>query len=215
MATPLQPSALDACPGCTVVRNGPARMPNHSPKLQRHHATDLTLPQMRSLSALVHLAFPDPSCSLDARVAQLLALRARQPLTMFVVWDGETAIANASFFTREILTTSGLLPVMALAAVCSAPDRRGEGWGRRVVAAAFAEVDAGKVSVSLFQTGVPDFYRKLGARTVENLFLNTGELDPRPDHGTREQPWWSPHVMIYPAAYPWPEGPVDLRGPGY
>ena len=58
----------------------------------------------------------------------------------------------------------------------------------------------------LFQTGVPDFYRQLGAARVRNRFINSLAEDPRAN------PWWDEHVMIHPGDYPWPQGVVDLQG---
>ncbi len=185
------------------------------PTLIHHHAGDLGLSQARSLMTLVSRAFPEASVPLEQRLQHFRALRERHAMEMFVVWDGERAIANATIFAREVKTQPGPLRLMALAAVCSDPDHRGEGWGRMVVQAAFGEVDSGRFPVTLFQTGVPDFYAGLGARKIDNRFVNTGEPDPHPGRGTREQPWWNPHIMIYPAPFRWPAGTVDLCGPGY
>ena len=75
---------------------------------------------------------------------------------------------------------------------------------------AMQRVDQGEFPVSLFQTPKPGFYEKLGARKVNNRFVNSkNEQDPEAD------PWPAEHVMIYPTPYPWPEGVIDLNGPGY
>jgi predicted N-acetyltransferase YhbS len=97
--------------------------------------------------------------------------------------------------------------------VCSAPEQRGRGLGAAVVRTAFAEVDEGREAVSLFQTNVPGFYATLGARSVGNVFVNPRHRSG--EKGSVAQPWWNTHVMIYPAAYRWPDGEVDLGGPGY
>jgi hypothetical protein len=60
--------------------------------------------------------------------------------------------------------------------------------------------------LSLFQTGVPEFYEAMGARLVTNRFVN-GE--------SQENPFWDTCEMIYPATAGWPDGPIDLNGPGY
>jgi hypothetical protein len=190
-------------------------MSQSRPTLVRQFARELTLPQARSVTELVHRSFPDPTVSLEVHVQHFLALRERRTLEMFTVWDRDVAIASATIFSREVGTLDGPLVLMALAAVCSDPCRRGEGWGRRVVEAAWGEVDRGRFRVALFQTPVPEFYEKLGARKVDSQFVNTGEPDPKPGRGTRDQPWWNPHIMIYPAAFAWPTGTIDLRGPGY
>ena len=129
------------------------------------------------------------------------------------LWRGEELAAVAMWFPRVVKTANGPLRVLALAGVCSAPELRGRGLGRRVVREAFGAVDRGEYAVALFQTPVPEFYAKLGARPVPNVFGNSRFKVG--DRGTAERPWWDPHVMIYPAPFPWPEGPIDLLGPGY
>jgi predicted N-acetyltransferase YhbS len=127
---------------------------------------------------------------------------------LFTIWENETAIAHARLFAREITTQRGALTTGALAAVCSAPSHRGQGLGRLVVEAAFARVHDGTFPVILFQTGVPEFYAKLGARNVSNRFVDsTSETDANP--------WWQEDIMIYPAAFAWPDGNIDLNGPGW
>ena len=124
--------------------------------------------------------------------------------------DGEL-VAHAEIFFRQILTPKGPLQIMALASVCSPPDRRGEGWGKKVVEQALALVDSGQYKLSLFQTRVPEFYEKLGARLVQNNFINSKGKD-----GIDKKPWWNPYQMIYPGNFEsWPDGEIDLLGNGY
>lgn len=188
------------------------------PTVRRLRLAELSPAEIRALWELWHRVFPKPGATLEERMARFLASSHMRHSEAFTVWDGARPLASASVFPREILTTRGPLVVMALAGVCSAPERRGDGLGRLVTRAAFGEVERGAYAVSLFQTGVPEFYAKLGARTVDNPFINSrfAPADPAAiGPGTREQPWWSTQVMIYPAAYDWPAGPVDLLGPGY
>lgn len=132
---------------------------------------------------------------------------------LFGIWDGTVPLALAMLFPRTVQTDAGPLTVAALAGVCSAPERRGQGLGAAVVRAAFAQVDAGRFGVALFQTPVAAFYARLGARPVHNGFVNPRH---RPgDRGSPDHPWWDDSVMIYPAAFPWPDGRIDLGGPGY
>lgn len=186
--------------------------------LQHHRIAALSPAQIRALWVLWHRVFPNPHAILEQREARFLAAPVARDGEIFVVWDGGAPIATAAFFPREIRTAHGPLTVLALAGVCSAPERRGTGLGQRVTRAAFAEVDRGRFAVSLYQTGVPDFYAKLGARLVDNPFTNS-RFDPSDPanlgRGTADQPWWNPHVMIYPATFDWPVGPIDLLGPGY
>jgi predicted N-acetyltransferase YhbS len=128
----------------------------------------------------------------------------------FVVWDGGQAIAHARTFPRTIRSRSGDITLMGLAGVCVMPERRGEGLGRDVVRKAFERVDRGDFPVSLFQTTVPDFYTGLGAKAIANRFVNSRNTDD-----PEANPWWDPHIMIYPADAVWPDGTIDLNGSGY
>jgi GNAT superfamily N-acetyltransferase len=99
---------------------------------------------------------------------------------------------------------------MALSGVCVWPSYQGRGLGAEIVRRAFGRIDAGEFAVSLFQTTIPAFYEKLGATSVTNSFANSRHKE----HGSTN-PWRYDSVMIYPKSYPWPEGPIDLNGPGY
>ncbi len=114
-------------------------------------------------------------------------------------------LAYAASFRRTILGAGGRREVLALAGVKSHPGHRGRGFGVAVVRAAFARVDA-RLDACLFQTGVPVFYRKLGARALDNPFVNRA-CDARA--------FWEPHAMIWPASAAWPAGEIDLNGEGW
>ena len=128
---------------------------------------------------------------------------------IFLIRHGEPIVATSRFLPRRVRTSRGPLDVLALAGVQTHPEFRGRGFGRAVVRAALAYVDRGIFDVSLFQTGVPEFYEKLACRRVSNPFTNALAADPA------GVPWWEHNIMIYPAEYPWPEGPIDLQGPGW
>ncbi len=182
-------------------------------------AAELSDRQIRAIASLIARAFALPDVTEEDHARWHSELGDKPGHDTFVVFEGGRALAHALLFPREIQTSAGPLRVGALAAVCSDPDHRGRGLGRDVARAAFKRVDDGAHPVSLFQTGIPDFYARLGARPVENKFINSRWQPPREGessgHGTRDNPWWNPHIMIYPAPYPWPEGEVDLLGPGY
>ena len=118
-------------------------------------------------------------------------------------------IAQSRIFPRAILTSRGPLTILALEAVCTAKSQQGRGLGLLVMKETFKPVDTGAFPCSLFQTAVPGFWEKVGARLITNRIVNS--LGANPD----ACPFWDPHLMVYPAAYDWPEGTVDLQGPGY
>ena len=97
-------------------------------------------------------------------------------------------------------------------------DRDGDGvyapfrYGRGVVEAALGrlqdhDLERQGVTHCLFETAIPAFYEKLGARQLaKHLVINsTGDGIAFEDE----------FVMVFPASRPWPEGTIDLRGPGY
>ncbi len=130
--------------------------------------------------------------------------------TSLIIWVGEMPIAHAGYFRREIFTEAGTIPVGALWGVCVAESHRGQSFGAQIVRAYLDLSDQGEFPVGLWQTGKPDFYRKLGARAIDNPFINS-----RDPENPQTNPWGAEEIMIYPAEYPWPEGVIDLNGPAY
>lgn len=124
----------------------------------------------------------------------------------FVIYSEAEPLAHAGIFVREVFTARGTIPVGALGGVCVHPDYRGRGWGRDVAQAAFDFLPQLGVEVSLFQTPVPDFYARLGARLVSNRFHNGSNP---------ADPFMDVYKMILPASFDWPEGDIDINGPGY
>jgi predicted N-acetyltransferase YhbS len=129
----------------------------------------------------------------------------------FLVREGGRVIAHASFDPRTIGTEQGDLTVSTLARVCTDPVARGRKLGQAVVRRAFDVVDQGAFPFALFQTGldIQRFYEKLGAVRIHNRFVNSLAEDPDAD------PWWNPVIMRYPSGPGWPDGTIDLRGPGW
>lgn len=133
-----------------------------------------------------------------------------EQVTRIVMWDDSAAIAHAEFFPRQIRTPNGELQVMASARLCVDPERRGENLGDKIARLLFERVDEGQFDVTLFQTFIPHFFEKFGARMVNNRFVNS-KNSGYPDHN----PWTEDYVMIYPAGYDWPDGQIDINGPDY
>ena len=142
-----------------------------------HRDADISPPEIEAIVKLVTSVWPSKDKTLAERLRQFTSWveenrQAGLEVASFVAWDGNRAIAHARTFPRNIYTQSGAITVMGLAGVCVLPERRGEGLGKAVVLRAFGRVDSGAFAVSLFQTGVPDFYRRLGAGLVANQFVN-------------------------------------------
>ena len=179
---------------------------------------DLAENQIRSIISLVNSTWPSKDRTVEDLVEDHVNRirhisdheRKSSRFQRFVLWDDDVAIANAVTFSRTVNPVSVPLEVMALAGVCVRPDMRGNGFGKDVVISAFHRIEKGEFAVSLYQTGIPDFYRKYGAVTISRDFCNSQNSDD-PD----ANPWWEPHIMIYPGSFAWPEGRTDLNGWGY
>ena len=133
---------------------------------------------------------------------------AQRPRIFCLREDGKI-LSQSRIFPRTIATPRGPLTVMGLGAVCTAHAARGRGLGAILMRETFKLVDSEDFVCSLFQTCVPSFYDRLGARVIINRIVNSLGADP----GAR--PFWDPTIMVYPKTYDWPEGTIDLLGPGY
>lgn len=191
------------------------------------HMTSVTLKDDRALSkrelvamvTLLNGVWPSPDRSLDELVRLFPRLRRHLRISFrgckrasmrHLVWEGDEIVAHALTFERRVRCDEREMPVMALSAVCVSPEHRGRGLGAAVVRSAFQRVEEGEFPVSLFQTPIPDFYEKLGSANVSNRFVDSrNRADPE------ARPWKDSSVMIFPGVHPWPEGVIDLNGPGY
>jgi len=184
-------------------------------------ASEISADDQAALQELGGLAFPPEMIARFhipvSAPAPVLDWPAEQAERVFFIRRDGRIIAASRFLPRRIRTPQGPLDVLALAGVMSHPEYRHQGLGRAVVRAAFDHVDRGVFPVSLFQTGVPEFYNKLGCRRVTNPFTNSLAANPTQTPWMEQPgtPWWEQNIMIYPATYPWPEGPINLEGPGW
>lgn len=117
--------------------------------------------------------------------------------------DDNRVVAVARTFHRTVAIGRTPTTVLALASVCSDPEVRGHLWGTAVTAAAFTRSSDDGLPC-LFQTGVPDFYGRLGAVLLGNEIVTSVP-------GT--EPFDDPFAMVYPATTPWPkDAAIDLLG---
>jgi GNAT superfamily N-acetyltransferase len=179
-------------------------------RLTVKHAAELTQDELLAYSGLSRTVWPPRPDEEPKEIAPEDPASRPERIVAFIRVDGET-VAEAEGFSRVVATEGGNpLRLLALASVCSHPDHRGQGLGERVVKAVLRRVDDGEFPVAIWQTGVPGFYEKLGARAVSNRFVN--RLHPTaPD----KNPFWDKVIMIYPAGAKWPDGVIDLGGLGY
>jgi predicted GNAT family N-acyltransferase len=173
--------------------------------------------QARSIGELMMEIWPKPGRTVDTYAQSFLAQGAayrgpdaQHPRSYFVRENGHI-IAHASANPRTISTSQGELTILALARVCTLPAVRGRKLGDLVVRAAFQLVDDGTFPFALFQTTEPvkPFYERFGAVQIHNPFVNSLAEDPR------AYPFWDKVIMRYPGGPSWPEGEIDLNGPGW
>ena len=117
--------------------------------------------------------------------------------------------AHGEIFYRKMSSNGNGFTVACLASVCVAADMRGRGLGLEIVGTLFRWSQNHLPAPILFQTGVAEFYEKLGCKKVNNVFINS--TSPVPDRS----PWWDKHIMVYDPRALWPTGVVDLNGPGF
>jgi GNAT superfamily N-acetyltransferase len=199
--------------------------------MQTHFADALSPAQSEAIADLLYRVWPDSTRSYEDRLERVAREWAgydgpdsRRP-RYFAIWDESLPMnvppkpkpmasiaALALAAPRDIRFDSGIeLTILALARVCTAPQRRGEGLGAQVVRSALQMVDDDVYPFALFQTTPPvrAFYEKLGACGVKNRIINSHADDPT------ACPFWSEVIMRYPAGPGWPAGIIDLMGPGY
>jgi GNAT superfamily N-acetyltransferase len=201
--------------------------------IDRIDAAGMSHADARRVAALVTQAWPREQMSLD-EVAETLSEQWRdydgpaEIVPRYLVISNEASVQSPQTAAaakspngplvaiglvqpRTIASSHGTMTILALARVCVTPDRRGEGLGEAIARQAFNLVDDGTFDFALFQTTpeVRAFYEKLGACLVKNKLINSTAPDPK------ASAFWDPVVMRYPAGSGWPEGTIDLLGPGY
>jgi predicted N-acetyltransferase YhbS len=176
-----------------------------------------TQTEAQEIGALLAKVWPKPDKPAAFRAQKMLAIAngyagsdAQAPRS-FVIREAGKLIAHAAIVPRTIGTTSGDMTIAGLAQVCTDPDQRGRDLGKLITRAAFELVDSGAFHFSLFQTSpqVRPFYEKLGSCLVDNPIVNSLGV------GVEASPFWDSVAMRYPSSGDWPQGEIDLRGPGY
>jgi predicted GNAT family N-acyltransferase len=189
----------------------------HAMDIETIDLRTISEPDARAIAKLVCAIWPKPGRTVDGLTADLLGrwkaydgIEAQHPRSFFIR-EGGRMIAHASAVPRTIGTSRGDMTILALARVCTDPAARGRNLGQTVARAAFQLVDNGTFPFALFQTNEPvkPFYDRLGCVTVSNRFINSTATDPS------SSAFWDSVIMRYPNKPGWPDGDIDLRGPGW
>jgi predicted N-acetyltransferase YhbS len=165
---------------------------------------------------LIQATWPKEGQTPEKGADELLAARAAGKFTLgqdlwYVIEEQGKVVSTARAFVRPITIAGKPLRVIALGAVCTDPAYRNRGLGGQIVRAAFGPTNSPDTPFCLFQTSHKNhpFYEDLGCAVVTNRIINSLAADPQ------KNPFWDQIVMRYPTNKPWPEGTIDLLGPGY
>lgn len=176
---------------------------NYSPK-------DLSNRQIVSINALTDSTWPD-NATQSSEEEKINEFHARFPKkTCHCVFEDKELIGYAESFPIHIKIVNKEADVLGIGEVCVNPDYRGKGLGAMLVNSAFSRIDKDEYPLCIFQTGVPEFYRKLGCKLIKNKIINSKNSEA-PD----ANPFWDEYAMIYPSTFLWPTGTIDLLGPGF
>lgn len=125
-------------------------------------------------------------------------------------YNNKELVGHTEIFNREIIIDSERIQILALAGVCVKPNFRGKNIGLELVKKSFEFVDNGNFNFSIFQTNVPDFYKRLNCKQINNIFINSKNTN-----NVKMNPWRDPFVMIYPDTYEIGNKVIDLNGDCY
>ncbi len=169
------------------------------------------------IAELLVRIWPNSEKTVAVRQSQLLELGQKYapdekpaPQSFFIRESGQI-IAHSAVLPRSIGSPTGDLKIAGLTRVGTSPEQRGRGLGQIIVRPVFDLVDRGDYQFSLFQTTqqVRPFYEKLGACVIDNPIVNSLGIEHQ------ESPFWDKVIMRYPSDQAWPQGEIDMRGPGY
>ena len=179
-------------------------------RLLRIKCSDLQDEQILKIVSLIEATWPELERSESDEDRIIRYREENKSREVFLIESDGTLAGHTKIFPRVIRCQHKSFPITALSGVC-VPDRfRGHHFGKRMVREVFDLVDRGKLPACLFQTNIPSFYKKLGARVIHNRFYNSREPS-----GAKTSPWFEPFVMIYSRGKDWPEGDIDLNGPAF
>lgn len=188
------------------------------PRIETIFAREMSRAVAMEIGELLVRVWPKPGMTAQQRADRVQGdWGTRSAEDMFakcslIAREGKRMIAHACTFPRTIVGPQGEMKILALSLVCTDPEFRGRNVGYALVREAFRPVDEGVYPFSLFQTSqrASRFYHRLGCVLVENRIIDSTADQPT------QCPFKDDHVVRYPGDRAgWPEGQIDLCGPGY
>lgn len=179
--------------------------------IQDFSSLELSEAQVKMINHLTEKTWPESKLAEKSHSEQLASFLNRNPgKTCHLIIEQTELQGYAESFPRKIHVEGTPLTIMGLATVCVQEHHRGKGLGLALVERALARIDSDEFPVAMFQTGVPEFYLKMGCEIVHNRFI-----DSQNPHEPDKNPFWDDCVMTYTKDYNWPTGEVDILGPGF
>jgi len=168
---------------------------------------ELSNDQILKIDSLIEIIWPEESTPGDSKSKIQSFHKKNKIAEVLLIESGDQLIGHTKIFPRTLFAESKSLEVIALGGVCVLDEFRKYGLGKLMVKEVFELIDKENYPICLFQTTIPKFYEKLGARIINNRFFNSkNPVQPQ------ISPWHDPYVMIYPADASWPECDLDLNG---
>ncbi len=172
--------------------------------------TELSDDQILKIDLLIETIWPEESTAGDNKTKIQSFHKQNKTAEVLLIESGDQLIGHTKIYPRTIFAGNKFIEVTALGGVCVLDEFRKYGLGKLMVNEVFKLIDNKEHPVCLFQTTIPGFYKKLGARIINNRFFNSkNTIQPQ------KSPWHDPNIMIYPADTSWPDCDLDLNGPEF
>ena len=172
---------------------------------------DLSNSSILEINGLTERTWPETKKPALTEQVQVKNFQDRNPNKhCHLIYKEKQLIAYAESFPRLVKHAGKEITLMGLGAVCVDHSARGLGLGAKIVERCLNRVDEGEFEVSLFQTMVPNFYKKLGCQVIENQIINSLNIE-----SPTTNPFWDDFIISYPTDYQWTNEKIDLLGTGY
>jgi len=166
-----------------------------------------SMAEMAEIVSIIDNAWPQ-GISIEDLIEQFKKKqKSRENFISFVIRNNGIIISHAGFFTRFIEISGKKEKVGCLAAVTTSPDFRNKGYGSKLVTTIFEGMHEYKIRMIFFQTTIPEFYVKFGAKEIHNQFVISKQ--------ERKSPWWDDHAMVFPKSIDLMDYEINLCGAGY
>ena len=173
-------------------------------------SSDIKKNQVVDILELINLTWPDDDKAkpLEEKVTGFYDDHPEK--ICYCLYKDKKLVGYAESIPLTIKIEKNWLKALGLGGLNVHPDWRVKRYGKAILEAVLKKIDSGEYPFCIFQTGIPNFYEKLGCKVIKNKFINSNnQVDPF------KNPFWDEYVMVYPASARWPTGTADLRREGF